>query len=327
MLIAVALSLATGTLVGVSISQRPAPGARHEEGQPQPNQSEPAQSETNPAPLGTERRPLVVREMRSGDQAAEDQQDRKDQQANRRYSLWLSIITTAVIGFQVWLLLTQNDIIKGQTAIMERQAKHMEDGLRETQASNTAAATSADAMGRIAAAMELQGISLLESLSIQREMAGTNTAAYITHNRAFLHLTQFAIEWGKPHPKIFVVLKNTGRLTAIVRGWAADAVLSNLPDIRNEANLVHYGNSGPVAPDASVTLEAHIPLDWKHDDWRDLLQGKKTLSIWGVLNYETGFPDVAGETGFGFEYVCTAPHSSYGERFAATDAPGYNYSR
>ena len=72
-------------------------------------------------------------------QTANDEADRRDQRMNRRYALGLSIITTIVLGFQVWLLFSQNRILKKQSDIMDgqklaadQQATHMFDSLTLT---------------------------------------------------------------------------------------------------------------------------------------------------------------------------------------------------
>lgn len=124
----------------VLASQPPSPSSGRVERQPQPQQTTPAQTDPTPTPLrGTQTDPFVVRESRTEEQAAEDRADRADNQANRRYSIVLSIITTIVIGFQVWLLIRQNSIMEEQTTLMTGQ-------LTATKQAADAAKSSADAI-------------------------------------------------------------------------------------------------------------------------------------------------------------------------------------
>jgi hypothetical protein len=165
-----------------------------------------------------------------------------------------------------------------------------------------------------------------ESADAAKTSAQVAQQALVISHRAQLHIIKFAIEWGQPNPRVYVVLNNSGRLPALIHGWAADYVPGPLPTVRNMATLVHHGNAGPVGPGEDATLEATIPLSWTNKEWTELRHGIRRMNIWGVVNYHTGFVDVPGETGFGFDYIPSATHPSYGERFAATDASGYNYS-
>ena len=95
---------------------------------------------------------------------------------------------------------------------------------------------------------------------------------------------------GSVQPKIYVLMKNSGRLPAIIYGWAADCVLGPLPAVRNWNKLVHYSDSGPVAPDGGiVTLEATIPTTIG-----SLSGVVPTCAFWGVVQHETGFHHVPG---------------------------------
>jgi hypothetical protein len=131
-------------------SQPPTPSRGEGKRDPQTEQAQPTNDKTTTAQRGTEADPLYVRETRSEAQSSEDRQDREDEQANRRYALWLSIVTTVVLGFQVWLLLRQNDIIRKQNAIMkkqrnaaDKQSEYMRDGLSEATKTADAAKESA----------------------------------------------------------------------------------------------------------------------------------------------------------------------------------------
>lgn len=122
-------------LVAALALQPPSPSAGSEKGQPQAKQTQPAQPNAAPVERGTDANPVVVRTQPSDRQAAEDQQDRDDQRTNRRYALWLSVVTSAVLAIQVWLLIRQNSIMREQSGIMAEQ--------REAAASSANAAAEA----------------------------------------------------------------------------------------------------------------------------------------------------------------------------------------
>jgi hypothetical protein len=204
----------------------------------------------------------------------------------------------------------------------------MADALAETRNSIEQANRSTTAMESIAASLATSAESVQKSIAITQRIADDNFTAFITSTRAFLHVRSFAVEWDKSDPRIIVSVANSGRLAAVITGWAADCVLGPLPGVPPAEELVYYGNAGPVAPDnTTVTLTAIASLNWTRDDWRDLLTDQRRLCIWGVIEYDSGFPNKPGKLGFGFEFDGTGLHGTYGERFAATDAPGYNYSQ
>jgi hypothetical protein len=148
-------------LVAVALlaSQPPAPSARNEKRQPQTIEATPREAQPDPHPRGTTDDPIVIRTERSKQQTTEDQQDREDDKANRRYNLWLSVITALVLGFQVWLLVRQNQTLskqtdladkqtvsmERQTASMEHQATLMAQGLADAKESSDTAKENADA--------------------------------------------------------------------------------------------------------------------------------------------------------------------------------------
>jgi hypothetical protein len=136
-------------------SQPPSPSGGAKEQRPATQQAEPTQTQPEPRERGTEIDPLVVRPIRSQDQAEEDRADRLDQQASRRQAFWLSAVTVIVLGFQVWLLTRQNTIIGKQTDIMTEQrdaanaqSEHMSKALVETRKAADAAKQSADTAER-----------------------------------------------------------------------------------------------------------------------------------------------------------------------------------
>jgi hypothetical protein len=91
-------------------------------------------------------------------------------------------------------------------------------------------------------------------------------------------------------------------LGATITGWAGNCFTVPLPSVPEREGLVHHGNAGPVAPnEGSVLLQAPIDAGWTPDDWDAFSVGAKPMNLWGIVDYDTGFPEVKGETGFGFE--------------------------
>jgi hypothetical protein len=191
----------------------------------------------------------------------------------------------------------------------------------------------------IALAQKRLGDRQLKHIETQVEIGRTNAEAaalsanvakqtLVISHRAFLHVAHIEITpWGSANPEIAVRLKNTGRLAATITGWAATVQLGAMPAVRNPFELTLYGNAGPVAPEDVATLKAPLETTWGPDEWKALITGKMRFNPWGVIHYETGFPDVPGETGFGYEYDLAHPSQSNAEKFAATDARGYNYAK
>lgn len=147
------ITLTLLALFALQPSQPPAPTARDKEQQPAAQQTQPTQTQPAPPQRGTNEHPLVVKPLRSQEQTDEDRADRLDQQANRRQSFWLSVVTLLVLGFQAWLLKrqiavmdVQREIMDQQRAAADTQARHMADGLEETRKATAAAIASADAL-------------------------------------------------------------------------------------------------------------------------------------------------------------------------------------
>lgn len=218
-------------------SQPPTPSGGNEERQPQPQETRPYQDQR-----GTEANPLVIRELRSQEQADADQQDRRDEQANRRYALWLSLVTLVVIAFQVWLLLRQNTIISGQSDILERQAKHMEDGLIETRRSADAAAS---------------------AVQISEQSLITNARAYVLHSA-----WEVDAFWDKPRigggppilkgVRITPVFRNFGNTPALdVRASTLKVRAESVANV--DPRFAHENASAPLPP-ADTTLAPRDPF-------------------------------------------------------------------
>jgi hypothetical protein len=79
----------------------------------------------------------------------------------------------------------------------------------------------------------------------------------------------------------------------------------------------------PVAQSLPIYEPAHG--EWTKERWQDILRGKLALAIFGVVEYDTGFPDVPGELGFAFEFEPGSNIGDYASRFEEANAPGYNY--
>jgi hypothetical protein len=150
----------------------------------------------------------------------------------------------------------------------------------------------------------------------------------VISQRAFLNVSGFEIRpWGAITPSLSVSVVNTGRLTATITGWACTFSSEPLPSPPDRKALVWHRNAGTVAAGVPATIGTEVPVKWDAETWKQIRSGETRLNVWGVIQYETGFPGTLGETGFGFDYVPTHPDGSYGKRFALADIPGYNYAK
>jgi hypothetical protein len=133
-----------------------------------PLQPEPARNasgayeQTGRDPRGTNVSPLIVRiepTPKTDAESAEEQREKEEQAADRRFNQRLAVATLGilllqlvVVGFQVRLLVKQNEIIDGQSAIMrgqreaaDAQSGYMREGLQYTKTTADAAMKSAEA--------------------------------------------------------------------------------------------------------------------------------------------------------------------------------------
>jgi hypothetical protein len=256
-----------------------------------------------------------VKPIRSQTEADEDRADRLDQQSNRRYTIGLSLFTLIVLGFQIWLMVRQNGIIAGQTAIMKEQADHMRDGLTLTRQSNDASAASADAAKKSVA---------IADRTMRLDL------------RAWLHVT--GIEFW-PNNKtgattLVIDLLNTGRLPAQIGDKAIERWMGEpMPLVPNVENRVWFPEGAVVPPGRAMSLHW---VEWDEapysaQKWRDIYDGRLSVNVAGAIRYTTGFPDTEGatdgEVGFAFTYDVASTHLEKMKRFFIAAQPGYNYSK
>ena len=114
---------------------------------------------------------------------------------------------------------------------------------------------------------------------------------------------------------MFQPLRIAGSIAAVVR-----------VSVPNVGELDLHGHIGPIPPTDRHPLKFLSRHTLTADDWKSILYGRKTLSVWGIIRYDSGFSEAPGEIGFGFEFDPSHASGGYGERFSLIDLPGYNYS-
>ena len=156
--------------------------------------------------------------------------------------------------------------------------------------------------------------------------------ALVIAHRAFLDVLQVEITgWGESTPGIKLAVSNSGRLSGTVTSWACAVVFGALPSVPDGSQLVWSGNPGPVVPGHPIAMAGYpIDAEWPQANWKSLMNGTLRMSVWGIIHYQTGFPNTPGEIGFGFDFDPTlkgGKFDTYGKRFIPTEAPGYNYAK
>ncbi len=260
-------------------SQPPSPSRGEGKKQPNATQTTPTQAQPKPPQSETYSNTPISRETRSEAQASKDNQDRRDQQANRRYTLWLSVITTIVLAIQVWLLINQNGIMKHQSTLMDGQLR----------------ATS-------------------EAANAATRAANSAEAALAKAERAYLTITNWTItniEVGKELLITFMVV-NTGRTPARLKQIRAHTHYSEMqpsppPDMGIVFNGMHFLGAGkamgkPLMPSPVLTdqLISILKQGWF---WvfveltysADLVDGDRTFKICMRFDREKLVVDPSGE--------------------------------
>jgi hypothetical protein len=299
------------------------------------NKTEQRQTQSDSVQRGTETEPIVVKTLPvapTKEQSDKEEADRERQRDAYRWTFRFALATVLVGLLQAYIYWRQARSLRDTIAKMDEIAKAQATDMAAYIAQTTRFAAGVEG---IVSSMNANLALVQDALAINRDIAETNKrianagdTEFRASHRAWLHLAYFAIDWGKENPAIRLVVKNSGKRAATITSWAACCVVGPLQPVPDAYELIHHGNCGSVPPNGEVvSLEANVPLGWTTVNWGELLKGQRNLSVWGIINYDTGFPDIPGELGFGHEYVATAPYSNYGERFAATDAPGYTYSK
>jgi hypothetical protein len=287
-------------------SQPPSPGGGGEETKPQPKQTQPTQTQPGDT-RGSESNPIIVRSIRSESESAENQQDRDGEKANRRYSLWLSVITTLVLGFQIWLLVRQNDIIGKQSAIMEgqrtaadKQSSYMREGLEHTKTAADAAKESANT-ARDALVLTQRGRLSVESA--KAEFRKFNEGPPIR-----LHVT--------------IVFRNVGPTLVTVTESMFDSVFGHPDDLPDkwEFDRESRKEDFPVAQGDTFEQIKWLPFASEADILR-FKDGKDLVFLFGYAKYTNIIePNRVHTTRYSRSYNLAR------KRTAVVQKPGYNYA-
>jgi hypothetical protein len=155
----------------------------------------------------------------------------------------------------------------------------------------------------------------------------------ILSHRAVIHIARFKFrQWGAEHPEIEITLMNSGALGAILISARVGGAFAVMPNVPHPSSLPSIPLSAIIPPNVIaepiVLAISHGGVGWNNATWKDILDGKTRLCIYGSMAYETGLLNASGETGFGFEFVAgMSQQGDYASRFAATTATGYNYTK
>lgn len=198
----------------------------------------------------------------------------------------------------------QRDLLKEQlkqaTIDAEEQMRIATDMLKEAKNSATAANKSADVAKQ----------------------------TLIIANRAYLYVESMRLDnWNTTTPEVRFVVKNIGGLTATIIGWSfACSDDDPMPPIPDEHGLTHQGAGGRVTKDRTTTLSGFTDFfaQWDFQAWDLARQDLAPLAIWGIVSYNTGFPDDVAETRFVFQHDRRVRVKSPEDSFAPVHIAGYS---
>jgi hypothetical protein len=169
-------------------------------------------------------------------------------------------------------------------------------------------------------------------LKRQNDIMVTQNTILISSQRPWLNVAGFAFGPRSKTgvPTVSLEISNSGRQPGTITEHACLLFMENekLPADVNSVKWDWEKHSAVCTPDRNVFLVVPFPdAKFTKEHWRKLLSGDLPISIYGVLRYETGFPKINGEAGYGFTY----DHADIGrkdtERFSIANAPGYNYAK
>jgi hypothetical protein len=259
-----------------------------------------------PIERGTDDNPLIIRESRSQAQADEDRQDREDDQANRQYALWLSLITAIVVAAQVWLLMNQNRIIAGQNAIMagqktaaDTQSGYMRDGLIETQKSSNAARRAANAARKNATAAR-------DTLATQREIE----RAYISFVQTKVYVVgaeDSSGGWDRSRPQqlsVDIHIHNSGRTPGTFLGGYIGYCIGDKPRVPDLSTGQRLHAPAFLHPTEHVDFGIDVKVSEDNPQIEAALKGETPLWIVGVVDYEDRFGGLH-QAGYGRKFSTT----------------------
>lgn len=166
------------------------------------------------------------------------------------------------------------------------------------------------------------------SADAAKDSADVAKRTLILTQRARLHVLLVSKDGKDVNPTFTVEVVNHGRLPARVSGWSIGVMDEEFADIPDGSLPQHMASGAIVAPNGGRgRLDAMVDFKLPQDEWKQVINGIRPLTVWGTISYDTGFSEVAGELGFGFEYDVAMNHEgSYWKRFTPTSAPNYNYS-
>ena len=272
-----------------SPSQRPSPGLG-EGGQPQQTQSNSANQPANPDQRGTEKLPLVIKQVptpKTNVEAAEEAKDREEKAANDRKlveftgRLVLATAVLAIIGFfQLIVFGLQARRLRQTVEAGAEQSRAMERSIAE-------ANRLASAMENVAKDIAVSSKAAAESVIAVRERTAQQMRAYlcvIVGSGTFQDRANNLKFVASP------TLINCGHTPAYKVSYKAKAAILPVP-LPDEA----VGGS-VLGPQQNATLHGIVDDFCADEEVEDIKVGAqgKVLYIWGIVNYK----DVFGESHF-----------------------------
>lgn len=138
-----------------------------------------------------------------------------------------------------------------------------------------------------------------------------------------------------PHPRngspfFNVKVRNSGRMPALITEYASIAWTDEVGGLpQHEVHDLHWlQGEWLCGPDQEVHLLCPFEdAQFTPELWRKTVEGTFGLGLQLCFRYQTGFPDLVGETGTGAAYDGTLRGVKPEERLIQTNRPGYNYVR
>jgi hypothetical protein len=166
----------------------------------------------------------------------------------------------------------------------------------------------------------------------QNDIMVTQNTILISSQRAWLNIASFVFGPNSKTgvPTIWLEISNSGRQPGTITDHACLLFMDNekpQADV-NSVNWDWEKHSAVATPDRNVVVVVPFPgAKFTKEHWRKVLSGDLPISIYGVIRYETGFPEIKGETGYGFTYDHADTGRKDTERFSIANTRGYNYAK